>query len=167
MDLNEELDFQRFLSRLDKLKGSAESEMDIRGPFPAATMAKILKSSGSMLDAFHAMNVMITKNPRATKGETEILKFTAAERESLCSRISHLFQGMFPDDLSLESAHSRLVLASSMKLQFPMNGALPSVHHTRDRLLAKLFRFRQEEMEKRGVTDEDFEIIYAYGTFTT
>ena len=50
-----------------------------------------------------------------------------------------------------------------MKLEFPMNGALPSVHHTRDRLLAKIFRFRREEKEKSGATDEDFEILYAYG----
>lgn len=50
-----------------------------------------------------------------------------------------------------------------MKLEFPMNGALPSVHHTRDRLLAKIFRFRQEEKEIVGATDEDFELLYAYG----
>ena len=46
-----------------------------------------------------------------------------------------------------------------------MNGALPSVHHTRDRLLMKIFRFRQEEMAKSGVTDEDLGIIYAYGEY--
>ena len=44
-----------------------------------------------------------------------------------------------------------------------MNGALPSVTHTRDRLLAKMFRFRQEEKDKVGATDEDFELLYAFG----
>ena len=50
-----------------------------------------------------------------------------------------------------------------MKLEFPMNGALPSVDHTRDRLLAKVFRFRQEEKNQAGASDEDFELLYAYG----
>ena len=93
MDLNEEMDLQQFLTRLEKLKSSAESEMDIRGPFPAAAMSRILSSTGAMLNVFHAMNVMIAKNPKATKGEAEILRYTATERASLCARISHLFQG--------------------------------------------------------------------------
>ena len=61
------------------------------------------------------------------------------------------------------NADRDIVLASSMKLQFPMNGALPAISHTRDRLLAKIFRFRQEEKNKAGATDEDFELLYAYG----
>lgn len=44
-----------------------------------------------------------------------------------------------------------------------MHGPLPSVDHTRDRLLAKMFRFRQNEEDKFGATDEDFELLYAYG----
>ena len=50
-----------------------------------------------------------------------------------------------------------------MKLEFPMNGALPSIGHTRDRLLAKTFRFRQEGQDRAGASDEDFELLYAYG----
>ena len=44
-----------------------------------------------------------------------------------------------------------------------MHGPLPSVDHTRDRLLAKMFRFRQNEEGKVGASDEDFELLYAYG----
>jgi len=50
-----------------------------------------------------------------------------------------------------------------MKLEFPLNEALPSIDHTRDRLLAKIFRFRKEEKDAIGATDEDFELLYAYG----
>lgn len=50
-----------------------------------------------------------------------------------------------------------------MKLEFPLNEALPSIDHTRDRLLAKIFRFRKEEKDSIGATDEDFELLYAYG----
>lgn len=163
MDLNDELDLQEFLTRLEKLKSSAASELDIRGPFPAAAMTRILSSTAAMLNVFHAMNVMITKTSKATKGEIEILKYTASERDSLGARISHLFQGGFLTCSKKPAADRVSVLASSMKLEFPMNGALPSVHHTRDRLLAKIFQFRQEEMGKGGVTDEDLGILYAYG----
>ncbi len=93
MDLREEFALHRFLARLEGLRSSASSEMDLRGPFPDAAYGRILKSTGSMLDAFHAMNVVIMKDLTASKGEAELLKFTANERAQLCSRISHLFQG--------------------------------------------------------------------------
>lgn len=94
MDLREEFELHRFLSRLENLGSSAESEMDLRGTFPGAAYSRILKSTGAMLDAFHAMNVLILKNPKATKAETEILNNTVHERAYLSRRISHLFQGM-------------------------------------------------------------------------
>jgi len=93
MDLREEFELHRFLSRLENLRSSAASEVDLRGPFPDGAYSRILKSTGAMLDAFHAMNVMIMKNPRATKGESEMLRYTIDERAQLCTRISHLFQG--------------------------------------------------------------------------
>ena len=99
MDLREEFGLHRFLSRLENLRGAAASEFDLRGPFPDAAYSKILKSTGAMLDAFHAMNVMIMKNPKASKGEAVTLKDTSNERAQLCARISHLFQGEFKTDL--------------------------------------------------------------------
>ena len=93
MDLREEFELHRFLSRLENLKSSATSEVDLRGPFPDAAYSRILKSTTAMLDAFHAMNVMIMKNPKATKAEAYILEHTAKERTYLSTRISHLFQG--------------------------------------------------------------------------
>jgi len=149
MDLREESDLQRFLAGLEKLRSAATSEMDLRGPFPDAIYARVLRSTGNMLDAFHAMNVVIMKNLNASNGEAEILKYTVTERAQLCSRISHLFQ----------------VLASSMKLEYPLNEALPSTDHARDRLLAKVFRFRKEKVDS-GATDEDFALLYAYALVT-
>ena len=93
MDLREEFELHRFLSRLENLKSSATSEIDLRGPFPDAAYSRILKSTTAMLEAFHAMNVMIMKNPKATKAEAYILEYTAKERTYLSTRISHLFQG--------------------------------------------------------------------------
>lgn len=54
-----------------------------------------------------------------------------------------------------------------MKLEYPLNEALPNTDNARDRLLAKIFRFRQEEKDATGVTDQDFELLYAYGKSIT
>lgn len=55
------------------------------------------------------------------------------------------------------------VMASSMKLAYPLNDVLPNVEHTRDRLLAKVFEFRQTGLGKVIAKDEDYELLYAYG----
>lgn len=94
MDFREELELQRFMGRLNGLKNSAASEFDLRGPLPEAGYQRILKSTGLMLDAFHAMNVVIRKDLKPSRGEVEILNFTTEERLQLGSRISHLLQGL-------------------------------------------------------------------------
>jgi hypothetical protein len=50
-----------------------------------------------------------------------------------------------------------------MKLAYPLNDVLPNVEHTRDRLLAKVFEFRQTGLGKVLTKDEDYELLYAYG----
>ena len=50
-----------------------------------------------------------------------------------------------------------------MKLAYPLNDVLPNVEHTRDRLLAKVFEFRQSGLGKVIAKDEDYELLYAYG----
>jgi hypothetical protein len=57
-------------------------------------------------------------------------------------------------------------MASSMKLEYPLNDVLPNVEHTRDRLLAKVFEFRQTGLGKVIAKDEDYELLYAYGEST-
>ena len=94
MDFREEMELQRFVARLNGLKNSAASEFDLRGPLPEAGYQKILKSTGVMLDAFNAMNVVIRKDLKPSDGEVEILSFTTEERVQLGSRISHLLQGL-------------------------------------------------------------------------
>ena len=79
--------------RLDSLRTAAASEFELRGPFPSKAYERIMESTNKMLDAFHAMNVVIQKDLTASEGETILLKYTADERAQLCSRISHLFQG--------------------------------------------------------------------------
>jgi hypothetical protein len=150
MNLGEEFELQKFLSTLDKMRESAQSEFELKGPFPDKVYGRILKSTGRMLDAFHAMNVVILKDVVAQKGELELLKATTRERAQLCRRISHLFS----------------VLASSMKLEYPLIDALPSTDHARDRLLARVFAYRKDEAAVNDTTDEDFALLYAYALVT-
>ncbi|KAG0652079.1 hypothetical protein D0Z07_1078 [Hyphodiscus hymeniophilus] len=167
MNLSEEMALQRYLLRLDSLRGAASSEFELRGPFPSTQYGRILDATNKILDAFHAMNVVIQKNLSATEGEAALLKNTADERNQLCSRISHLFQ----------------VMASSMKLEYPLNDALPSTTNARERLLAKIFQYRKiaasevEEGQEEGeetegakpvlvAKDEDYEMLYAYTLVT-
>lgn len=55
------------------------------------------------------------------------------------------------------------VMASSIKLEYPITDALPSIEHTRDRLLAKIFGFRKEEKATVIASDRDFALLYTYG----
>ena len=50
-----------------------------------------------------------------------------------------------------------------MKLEFPLNEALPNTENARDRLLANIFAYRREEKVAQETRDEDFATLYAYG----
>ncbi|TKA63815.1 hypothetical protein B0A49_10928 [Cryomyces minteri] len=150
MDIREEFELHRVFSQLEALRKSAASEFELKGPFPNKVYGRILQTTGRMLDAFHAMNVVIAKDLKATAGEAEVLLYTRPERAELSARISHLFS----------------VLASSMKLEYPLNDALPNIEHTRDRLLAKIFDFRKNGERRHLATDKDLELLYAYALVT-
>ncbi|EMC96028.1 hypothetical protein BAUCODRAFT_71630 [Baudoinia panamericana UAMH 10762] len=146
MDIREEALLQAFLSNLEGLRKAAESEFELRGPFPDKIIGTVLEHTGRMLDSFHAMNVVISKNLQYTPGEAAVLRYTRPERFELSARISHLFS----------------VLASSMKLEYPLNDVLPSIEHTRDRLLAKISEFRRTGEGREEATEQDYELLYAF-----
>lgn len=62
---------------------------------------------------------------------------------------------------------SGIVLASTIRLGFPLPERLPNTDRARDRLLAKLFTFREQVRGTEGESDEDFALIYAYGRMNT
>ncbi|POS84158.1 hypothetical protein EPUL_004266, partial [Erysiphe pulchra] len=151
MNLREEFALHRYLLRLENLRNSAGSELELRGPFPAKEFGHIIDSTTKMLDAFHAMNIIIRTDLVVTEGEKCLLQYTADERAQLCLIISHLYQ----------------VLASSLKLEYPINDPLPSITKSRDRLLAKIFQYRKDSTDTQSNSklvpkDEDYELLYAY-----
>ncbi|RKF59336.1 putative ribosomal protein l19 [Golovinomyces cichoracearum] len=151
MDLREEFALHRYLSILNNLRNVAKNEFELRGPFPAKEFGNAIECTMNMLDSFHAMNDIIQSDLTVTEGERILLIYTAGERAQLCSIISHLYQ----------------VLASSLKLEYPINDALPSISKARDSLLAKIFQYRRESVtaeknEQVVIRDEDYELLYAY-----
>lgn len=152
MNLREEFQLQRFLGKLEALVDSAKSEFELRGPFPKKEYSAILKSTRRMLDAFHAMNVVILKDLHASPGEEALLRATLRERALLCARISHLFS----------------ILASSMKLEYLVApDASPGIDHRREALLARMFEYRTErESADQEMKDEDFGLLYTFALVT-
>ncbi|RMZ92616.1 hypothetical protein DV736_g175, partial [Chaetothyriales sp. CBS 134916] len=151
MDLREEFELRGFMTKLRALAETSKSEFEMRGAFPDKVYSRILNSTEQMLDAFHTMNVAILKDLSATPGEAALLKTTLQERAQLCSRISHLLT----------------VMASSMKLEYALDrDILPNIDHTRDRLLIRIFMYREEDAVQELTTDEDFGILYTYALVT-
>ncbi|KAL4960944.1 transcriptional regulator of RNA polII, SAGA, subunit-domain-containing protein [Aspergillus stella-maris] len=146
MSSRDKLEVERFLAYLESLQASARSEFQLKQAFPDVVYTKLLAHTRSMVDAFVAMNLELAKNMTASDGELAILDYTTPERRHLSSRISHLLSFM----------------ASSMKLEYPLNDNLPNVEHARDRLLARLFHYRKDLEVSRSSTDEDYSLLYAY-----
>lgn len=90
-----ETKLREYLDKLDGLRKSAESEFKLRGPFQSAEFDALIKSTSRMLDAFHALNVVISKDLKASPGEAEILRFTAVEGNEVALRIGHMLSGMY------------------------------------------------------------------------
>jgi hypothetical protein len=57
------------------------------------------------------------------------------------------------------------VIASSMKLEYPLSDVLPSIEHARDRLLARIHRYRLDREASQHTTDEDCALLYAYSEY--
>ncbi|KAJ5823095.1 Brefeldin A-sensitivity protein 4 [Penicillium robsamsonii] len=146
MTPREKLEIERFLSRLESLQAAAGYEFELKGAFPEASYAKIVRRTRSMVNSFHTMNIELMKNDMATEGEISLLHYTKLERHQLSARVSHLLT----------------VIASSMKLEYPLSDVLPSIEHARDRLLARIYRYRLDRQASQHTTDEDCALLYAY-----
>ena len=103
----EETQLRRFLNNLDGLRTAADSEFELKGPFPDKNFKIILDATGRLLDSFHAMNVVILKDLKASDGEREILKHTKKQWMELSWRISHLFSGKSIISVSISSSQNR------------------------------------------------------------
>ncbi|KAJ5779157.1 hypothetical protein N7457_006877 [Penicillium paradoxum] len=146
MTPREKLEIERFLARLESLRAAASSEFELKSAFPESSYTNIVRRTRNMVNSFHTMNIELMNNDIATEGEISLLRYTAVERQQLSARVSHLLT----------------VIASSMKLEYPLSDVLPSIEHARDRLLARIYRYRLDREASRQTTDEDCALLYAY-----
>ncbi|KAM3451148.1 hypothetical protein MY3296_005520 [Beauveria thailandica] len=171
----EQVALQRYADRLEALRHSAASEFELRGPFPFEANGRILRSVNRILDGFYSMSLVAQRKTSLSSGERALLEFTARERAVLCDRVCHIFQ----------------VLASSTMLEYPLTGAIPSIARARDRLLSKVFEFRETHAARRqaalgvgspliqqqelelsefgaevDVVERDYTLLYAYALIT-
>lgn len=90
---SEQIQLRRFVSQLEALYTSAQSELSLKQPFPTTAYGTILSRTRRMLDAFQAINLEVMKNLTASEGEAAMLRYTVYERRQLSLRISHLLYG--------------------------------------------------------------------------
>lgn len=91
--LSSETKLREYVDTLDTVRKNAESEFKMSGPFLTDSYDALLQSTSRMLDAFHALNVVVLKDLKASAGEAEILRYTSDERRQLALRLAHLLSG--------------------------------------------------------------------------
>jgi uncharacterized protein (UPF0303 family) len=64
--------------------------------------------------------------------------------------------------LSARISHLFTVLASSIKLEYPISDALPDIENSRDQLLARISEYRRHGGGREITTEQDYELLYAY-----
>lgn len=74
--ITEEHSLQKTLIHLNSLAAAAPHEWRLKGPFPVKEYQSILRANQKILDAFHGMSIMISKDPKANRREMEILNYT-------------------------------------------------------------------------------------------
>ncbi|CUM51303.1 uncharacterized protein AC631_02216 [Debaryomyces fabryi] len=141
------------LAECETLLKQAPIEFRLKGSFPKATYEKLLKSTSTIIDAFQNMNHMVRVDPRLSANEEYVLKYIAAERSELEDRIFLIFY----------------MIASAMKLNFPLPVKPASMEHARDRMLYKLSEIRSYNAtdSELALKNEDYFLLYSYTLVTS
>ncbi|PHH59383.1 hypothetical protein CDD81_3322 [Ophiocordyceps australis] len=151
----EQAALQRYALRLNSLRSAAQSEFQLRGPFPHAASGRIMSCTHRILDGFYAMRLVCQRRTSLTPGERALLLCTAAERRRLCHVVCLVLQ----------------LLASSVMLEYPLSDAVPAVEGAKDELLARVYSFRlaceERDDDAEPVDDGDYALVYAYTLVST
>ncbi|CUM54934.1 unnamed protein product [Debaryomyces tyrocola] len=141
------------LTECETLLKQAPIEFRLKGSFPRITYEKLLKSTSTIIDAFQNMNHMVRVDPKLSENEQYVLKYIAAERSELEDRIFLIFY----------------MIASAMKLNFPLPVKPASMEHARDRMLYKLSEIRSYNATESelALKNEDYFLLYSYTLVTS
>lgn len=136
------------LRECETLLKQAPKEFRLKGEFPKVKYEKILQSTSSIIDSFQNMNLMIEVDPNLSINEEYVLKYISAERTEVEHRIFLIFY----------------MLASALRLSFPLPNKPASTEHAKDRMLFKLSEIRSNGAIKKDLTltNEDYVLLYSY-----
>lgn len=145
----------KLLKELEMLLKQAPLEFRLKGKFPTKKYECLIKYSSKIIDAFHNMILMIEVDPVLNRNEETVIKYIELERHELEHRIFLIFY----------------MIASSMKLEFPIPNKPASTEHAKDRLLIKLNDIRSRELKRVNdgtkpeeviLSNEDYVLLYTY-----
>ncbi|KAK6457543.1 Fusaric acid resistance protein-like-domain-containing protein [Scheffersomyces xylosifermentans] len=138
----------RLLSECETLLKQAPIEFRLKGSFPTEAYSSLLKYTSSIIDNFENISLMIKVDPVLSVNEEFVLKYIEAERNEVEHRIFLIFY----------------MIASSMKLGFPIPSKPASIEHAKDRMLFKLSEVRDSVVQKPelSLTNNDFILLYSY-----
>lgn len=156
ISLKGEMGLNGFLDELELLLKQAPLEFRLKGRFPSNLYEKLIHHTSNIIDAYHNMILMIEVDPILSDNEEYVIRYIEQERHELEHRIFLVFY----------------MIASSIKLQFPLPNKPASTEHAKDRLLYKLNEIRSttlvnsddESNNKSEVllANEDYVLLYSY-----
>lgn len=135
------------MNELEALIKQAPMEIRLKGSFPTGIYQVLLKSTNRIIDAFENMNSIIEFDTRVSDNEKRVLDILKSEMNELEHRIFLIFY----------------MLASAMKLGFPLANKPASTEHAMDRMLIKLGEIRDRKYTaKELLKNEDYIYLYSY-----
>ncbi|KAK9457698.1 Fusaric acid resistance protein-like-domain-containing protein [Dipodascopsis uninucleata] len=146
INLQDEQRLQQSLMSMRSLLNQASKEYRLKGSFPTTRYEQLLSYTDAMFSSYHNLNSMILKDLNASPREAEIIAYTRDERKELSSRLFLLFY----------------LIASAIRLGLPLPSALPNTDHARDRMIAKVNKYRMKQVASDHGSDDDFVLFYAY-----
>ncbi|ODV67004.1 hypothetical protein HYPBUDRAFT_109294 [Hyphopichia burtonii NRRL Y-1933] len=146
--LKDEKGINDLLAECEVLLKQAPLEFRLKGSFPESTYRQLITRSSAIIDAFQNMNLMVEVDPFLSRNEEFVINYIALERAEVEHRIFLIFY----------------MIASAMKLGFPLPSKPASTQHAKDRLLYKLNEIRSESASNPNhtLTNEDYVFMYSY-----
>ncbi|RLV92701.1 hypothetical protein JA1_003040 [Spathaspora sp. JA1] len=136
------------LAECETLLKQAPLEYRLKGSFPTSKYAMLIRDTSAILDAFQNLDLFIKVDPTLSSNEKYVLKYIEFERNEVEHRIFLVFY----------------MLASAMRLGFPVPGKPASIEHAKDRMLFKLNQVRNKVLEndELNLKNTDFILLYSY-----
>ena len=134
------------LSKIPKLLASAKSEFRFKGPFQHESYSKVLSLSEEILDSLTYMQLVLINMPTAPSLRKSMLESAQEEIDSLSDGIVLYFY----------------LIASALRLKYPIPASLPPVQLALHRVIDSLISGWDRSRPLAVLQNEDFAGVYGY-----